>query len=245
MFWGDFFEKVFLPSVPCRAFQIFWTWTYEFRISKFKKMSSVFRTYKHEFSFPTQYPTVIFFALTPQSKYAFPFQIFWTQNYEFRFPNLKIWVLFSGLKYRGRYSEKIQEKNQEDFKVLKLSKIVLKCPNMFCGQFLKKKFAQCSMEGRVFENFQKSQKIFKFPKMPKIDPKNVQTWFEHALGQFSEFFCPVFHAGLFGFSGLKNMSSVSRKNTQQTFCLHSRHSHYTQSLSRFSGLKIMSSDSRT
>ena len=45
------------------------------------------------------------------------------------------------------------------------------------GQTFRKVFAQFSMEGRVFENFQKNQKLFKFPKtfkiskMPKIVPK--------------------------------------------------------------------------
>ena len=78
MLWGDF-SDFFLPSVPCRAFQIFWTW-------------------KHEFRFPKQYSTDCLSAFTPQSKYAIPFQILWTQNYEFRFPKLKMWVQFSGLK---------------------------------------------------------------------------------------------------------------------------------------------------
>ena len=54
-----------------------------------------------------------------------------------------------------------------------------KCPNVFwsCFRviFSRKFFAQCSMEGRVFENFQKNQKSFKIPKMPKIVPKKVQT----------------------------------------------------------------------
>ena len=49
--------------------------------------------------------------------------------------------------------------------------------------FSKKFHAQCSMEGRVFENFQKNQKSFKFPKMPKIVPKSIQTCFERVLGQ--------------------------------------------------------------
>ena len=43
--------------------------------------------------------------------------------------------------------------------------------NMFWGNFSEKFFAQCSMEGRVFETFSKNQKIFKIPKMPKILPK--------------------------------------------------------------------------
>ncbi len=78
-------------------------------------------------------------------------------------------------------------------KIKKFSKI-LKCPksfpkvskrvlNMFSGVFFENKtFAQCSMEGRVFENFQKNQKTFKNSKMPKIVPKSVQTCFEHVLG---------------------------------------------------------------
>ena len=49
--------------------------------------------------------------------------------------------------------------------------------------FSKKFNAQCSMEGRVFENSQKNQKNFKIPKMPKIVPKSMQTYFEHVLGQ--------------------------------------------------------------
>ena len=49
--------------------------------------------------------------------------------------------------------------------------------------FLKKFYAQCSMEGRVFESFQRNQKVFKIPKMPKIIPKSIQTCFEHVLGR--------------------------------------------------------------
>ena len=45
------------------------------------------------------------------------------------------------------------------------------------------------MAGRAFEIFQKNQKKFKIPKMPKIDPKSVQTCFEQALGRcFCNFF---------------------------------------------------------
>ena len=53
--------------------------------------------------------------------------------------------------------------------------------------FSKKFYAQCSMEGRVFENFQFF--FFKIPKMPKIVPKIIQTCFERVLGQtFRKFF---------------------------------------------------------
>ena len=51
-------------------------------------------------------------------------------------------------------------------------------------QFFRIFFAQCSMEGPVFESFQKYQLFFKNPKMPKIVPNSVQTCFEHVLGQF-------------------------------------------------------------
>ena len=151
--------------------------------------------------------------------------VFWTKT---------IWIRFSGLKFRGRYLEKIQEKNQEGFKVLKLSKIVLKCPNVFWGIFFEKKkfpsvpwkfesskkfknakrpkivhksiqtcfehvlgqffwksfFAQCSMDGRAFENFQNNQKKNKIQKLLLIVSKSVQTCFEHALGRFFGFFLP-------------------------------------------------------
>ena len=40
------------------------------------------------------------------------------------------------------------------------------------------------MEGRVIENFQKNQKIFKNPNMHKIVRKSVQTCFEDVLGWF-------------------------------------------------------------
>ena len=162
--------------------------------------------------------------------------VFWTET---------IWNRFSGLKNRGTYSEKIQEKNQEDFKVLKLSKIVLKCPNVFWGQFFKIKLPSNPWRVGSSKIFKKVKKFSNFQKCPK----SIQKMSKHVLnmlwGDFSECFCPVFHAGLFRFSGLKNMSSVIRNNTQQTIFLHSRHSQYTQSLSRFSGLKIMSSDPRT
>ena len=64
----------------------------------------------------------------------------------------------------------------------KVSKRVL---NMFWGDFFRKFFfAHCSLEGRVVENFQKNQKLFKIAEKPKIVPKNVQTCFEHVLGYF-------------------------------------------------------------
>ena len=66
--------------------------------------------------------------------------------------------------------------------------------NLFWVKFFENFFAQCSVEGRVFENFQK--KIFsKFQKGPKSFPKVSNPCFEHVLGRIfrKTFFCPVFH----------------------------------------------------
>ena len=71
--------------------------------------------------------------------------------------------------------------------------------------FSKKFYAQCSMEGRVFDNF---QFFFQNSKMPKIVPKSLQTCFECVLGQtFRKNFCPVFHGG----SSLRKFSKKSLK----------------------------------
>ena len=77
---------------------------------------------------------------------------FWTET---------IWNRFSGLKFRGRYLEKIQEKNPEGCKFLKLSKIVLKCPNVFWGIFFEKKLSP------VFHGRSSLRKISKIQKGPK------------------------------------------------------------------------------
>ena len=98
----------------------------------------------------------------------------------------------------GRVFENFR-KNQKVFKISKTFKITKKhkivpksiqtCFERVLGQTFRKIFAQFSMEGRVFENFQKNQKLFKFPKtfkiskMPKIVPESIQTYFERLLGQ--------------------------------------------------------------
>ena len=79
------------------------------------------------------------------------------------------------------------------FKIPKRPKIVPKsiqtCFELVLGQIFRNFFAQCSVEGRVFENFQK--KIFKIPKMPKSVLKSIQTCFEHVLGKiFRKKFLP-------------------------------------------------------
>ena len=84
-------------------------------------------------------------------------------------------------------SSKIFKKNI--FKIPKLPKSVPKSIQTCYREIFSKKFyAQCSMEGRVFENFPIF--FFKIPKMPKIVPKSIQTCFERVLGQTFEKFLP-------------------------------------------------------
>ena len=79
------------------------------------------------------------------------------------------------------------------FKIPKMPKSVPKrIQTCFRVIFSKIFNAQCSMESRVFENFQKNQKIFKIPKMSKIVPKRIQTCFEHVLGKLFGKFLPSF-----------------------------------------------------
>ena len=76
------------------------------------------------------------------------------------------------------------------------------------------------MEGRVFENIQKNQKIFKIPKMPKYVPKSIQTCFERVLGPtFRKHFAQFSTAGRvfenfqkIYFQNSKNAQKCSQKN---------------------------------
>ena len=85
-------------------------------------------------------------------------------------------------------SSKIFKKNI--FKIPKIPKSVPKSiQTCFRVIFSKKIYARCSMEGRVFENFQFF--FFKIPKMPKIVPESIQACFERVLGQiFRKIFLP-------------------------------------------------------
>ena len=77
--------------------------------------------------------------------------------------------MFHGGSSLRKFSKKIFSKFQNCPKVFpKVSKRVL---NVFWGKFFEKVYAQCYMEGRVFENFLKNQKILKYQKCPKTFPK--------------------------------------------------------------------------
>ena len=88
------------------------------------------------------------------------------------------------------------------FKKIKKVSTFLKCPksfpkvskrvlNVFWVKFFENFFAQCSVEGRVFENFQK--KIFSnFQKCPKVFPKVSKHVLNVFWGKLFEKFLPSF-----------------------------------------------------
>ena len=95
------------------------------------------------------------------------------------FRNILCPVLHGGSSFRN-FSKKMFSKFQNCPKSFpKNSKPVL---NVFWGKFFEIFYAQCSMEGRVFENFRKKPKIFNVPRKPKIVTKSIQTCFERVLG---------------------------------------------------------------
>ena len=201
---GRFF-RFFLPSVPCRAFQVSWTEKYEFSFPDLNLRVQFSETILNRHSLCIHATVNIRNPISDFLDLKLLVQIPELKNMNSVFWTEKNWIQFSGLKIWGRYLEKTQEKKQKKFKVLKLSKIVLRCSNVFWGIFFRKKIFP-GVPWKV-----ESSKNSKNPKMPKIVPKIVQTCFEHVLGQyFRKNFCPVFPAGLFRFSGLKIMSSGSR-----------------------------------
>ena len=82
------------------------------------------------------------------------------------------------------------------FKIPKMHKIdpkrIQTCFDCNLGQFFRKIFAQFSMEGRVFENYQKNQKVSKFLKCPKAFPKVSKRVLNVFWGKLLEKFLPSF-----------------------------------------------------
>ena len=91
-----------------------------------------------------------------------------------------------------RILENFQKNQKKNIKIPKTPKIVPKsiqtCYERVLGQLFRKIFfAQCSVEGRVFENFQK--KMFsKFQKCPKVFPKVSKRVLNMFWGKFFEKF---------------------------------------------------------
>ena len=82
------------------------------------------------------------------------------------------------------------------FKIPKMHKIVPEsiqaCFERVLGQIFRKFYAQCSMEGRVFENFLTNQKILKIQKCPKSFPKVSKPVLNMFWGKLFEKFLPSF-----------------------------------------------------
>ena len=117
--------------------------------------------------------------------------------------------VFHGMSSLQKFSKK------NIFKIPKMPKSVPKSiQTCFMVIFSKKNYAQCSMEGRVFENFQNFF-FFEIPKMPKIVPKSVQTCFERVLGQtFRKFFAQFSTAGRI-FENFQKKYFQNSKNAQK------------------------------
>ena len=157
------FRKNFLPSVPWRVESS----KIFLKIKKFSKFQKC----------PKVFPKV--------SKHVL--NMFWGNFFDKNFMPSVPWRVES-----SKIFKKIKEiaKFQKCPKTFpRVSKRVL---NLFWVKLFENFFAQCSMEGRVFENFQNNQKICKIPKVPQIVLKSIQTCFELALGQiFRKFFLPT------------------------------------------------------
>ena len=87
-----------------------------------------------------------------------------------------------------------------------------KCPDLFwtcfVAFFFEKKLPRVPWSVGFWKIWKKNQNIFKIPKLTKSFSKVSKRVLNMLWGVFSEFFCRVFHAGLFRFSRLKNMRSV-------------------------------------
>ena len=109
---------------------------------------------------------------------------------------------FCPVHYGGSRLGKISKKLQNSRSPKSGHKRSLHCLNMFWTcieqiifEFL---FDQCTKEGCDCEKFRENRKHFKKPKMPKNDPKSVQTCVEHDLRWFlqkKDFFCLVHYGG--------------------------------------------------
>ena len=226
---GQIFRKIFMPSVPWRAE---FSKIFEKKIfSKFQKCPKVFSKVsklvlnmfcgklfeKFLPSFPWNvkssklFKKIKKFAKFQKCPKSFPkvskrvSNLFWVKFFEKNFC-----PVFHGGSSLRKFSKKYI------FKIRKMPKSVPKSiQTCFRVIFSKKIYAQCSMEGRVFENFQKNQKIFTIPKMPKIVPKSMQTCFEHVLGQNFEKFLPSFPWNVESSKIFKKIYLQNSKNAQK------------------------------
>ena len=85
---------------------------------------------------------------------------------------------------------------------------------MFWGKFFEKLYAQCSMECRVFENFQKNISS-KFQKCPKVFPKVSKRVLNMFWGKLFEKFLPSFPWNVESSKIFKKIYLQNSKNAQK------------------------------
>ena len=126
-------------------------------------------------------------------------------------------VFRGGSSFR-KFSKKIVSKFQKCPKVFpKVSKRVW---NMFWGKFFENFYAQCSMEGRVFENFLKNQKILKIQKCPKSFPKVSKPVLNMFWGKLFEKFLPSFPWNVESSKIFKKKNFQNSKIAQKCFQMY-------------------------
>ena len=91
--------------------------------------------------------------------------MFWGKLFEKFLPSFP-WKVKSSKLFKK--SKNLQNSKNNQNRSQKYPNVFRTC---FGSNFSKSFFAQCSMEGRVFENFPKNQKILKIQKCPKSFPK--------------------------------------------------------------------------
>ena len=149
------FFRFFLPSVPCRAFQIFWTWKYELSFPDLKIRVQFSDTILKRLSSCIHATVNIRNPISDFLDLKLWDQIRELKNKSSIFWTWKVWIQFPGLKIWGRYLEKTQEKKS---KIFQSSKIVQNCSQVskrVLGLFLGRKFFPTNPWGV------ESRKIFK------------------------------------------------------------------------------------
>ena len=109
-----------------------------------------------------------------------------------------------------------KEKFFQNSKMTKsIPKSIQTCFEHVLGKIFRKFYAQCSMEGRVFENFLTNQKILKIQKCPKSFPKVSKPVLNMFWGKLFEKFLPSFPWNVESSTIFKKIYFQNSKNAQK------------------------------
>ena len=193
--------KVF-PKVSKRVLNLFWVKFFEKLYAQCSVEGRVFENFRKKkkiFSI-FQKCTKVFSKVSKRV-----LNMFWGKLFEKFLPSFP-WKVKSSKLFKK--SKNLQNSKNNQNRSQKYPNVFRTC---FGSNFSKSFFAQCSMEGRVFENFPKNQKILKIQKCPKSFPKvskHVWTCFvANSRKNFAQFSmeCRVFE------NFQKNISSKFQK----------------------------------